>query len=116
MYFAAPSASPNDLTAENISSTSISIYWSPLPRELLNGELTHYSIEVQELDTNTTMKLTAVATEVVLDYLHPFYTYYISVSAVTVLPGPYTEQLSIRTLEDGMCVANNYDFQELAGV
>ena len=116
MYFAAPSASPNDLTAENISSTSISIYWSPLPRELLNGELTHYSIEVQELDTNTTMKLTAGATEVVLDSLHPFYTYYISVSAVTVLPGPYTEQLSIRTLEDGMCVANNYDFQELAGV
>ena len=32
--------------------------------------------------------------------LHPFYTYNISVSAVTVAAGPYTEPYTIRTLED----------------
>ena len=92
---------PSNLTVQQVLSSSISLSWSSLELEELNGELSHFSIEIMEQETNSSMHRTSTTTEVTIDFLHPFYTYRIRVSAVTVLPGPYTAELFIETLEDG---------------
>ena len=33
--------------------------------------------------------------------LHPYYSYFFTVTTVTVDEGPYSEGISVRTLEDG---------------
>ena len=43
---------------------------------------------------STTTSITAAA-------LHPYYTYSFTISAVTVGEGPYSQPLSLQTLEDG---------------
>ena len=43
---------------------------------------------------STTTSITATA-------LHPYYIYSFTISAVTVGEGPYSQPLSLRTLEDG---------------
>lgn len=97
----APSVPPKNLTIKQVLSRSITLEWLAPEPEQLNGELTHYLIYVTEQETNSSNRLLSTANEVVLDFLHPHYTYSISVSAVTILPGPYTEEVSITTLEDG---------------
>ena len=47
------------------------------------------------------MTLTSQTTSIVVQSLHPHYTYQCAVSAVTVSEGPYTETVAIETLEDG---------------
>ena len=55
-----------------------------------------------ELDTGLNLSINVLMeTGYSVGSLHPFYTYNISVSAVTVAAGPYTEPYTIRTQEDG---------------
>ena len=93
------------MTIRHVLSQSISLEWIAPEQEELNGELSHYIIHLLEQDSNTVRDLFSTTSEMVLDFLHPFYTYSISVSAVTVLPGPYTREITVRTLEDGKCVS-----------
>lgn len=90
------------MSVEQVSSHSISLSWASPYQEQLNGELTHYIVAILEQDTNTSTHTISTSTGAVLDFLHPFYTYAIRVSAVTVLPGPYSPELSITTLQDGI--------------
>ena len=46
-------------------------------------------------------QLTSVTTSVDAADLHPYYTYTITVSAVTIGEGPYSSAISLQTLEDG---------------
>ena len=92
----------------HIRSTSINIQWlSPEPEEL-NGELAYFIVNVLEEDTNTSMDAISTSTQLNLESLHPFYVYLISVSAVTILPGPSTIGIRVKTLEDGMFVICTY--------
>ena len=54
-----------------------------------------------EEETMRQFQLMSTATTVVASTLHPYYTYSFTVSAVTVGEGPYSQPLSIQTLEDG---------------
>jgi len=54
-----------------------------------------------EEETNTELPATSTSSLYTLELLHPFYTYRISVAAVTVLPGPYSEEITVQTLEAG---------------
>ena len=54
-----------------------------------------------EEDTGTSYSTNALAAlEHTIGALHPFYTYTFSVSAVTLAAGPYTDDYSVKTLED----------------
>ena len=46
-------------------------------------------------------QLMSTTTSVTATALHPYYTYSFTISAVTVSEGPYSQPLSLRTLEDG---------------
>lgn len=87
---------------QEVLATSIGITWTSPEEDELNGQLTHYVVEILELDTGASTHITSILPEVVLNSLHPFYTYRIHVAAVTVSPGPHSEALEITTLEDGM--------------
>ena len=98
----APSTAPVNVTVRQVLSRSISLEWAPPEQEQLNGELTHHTVHVVELETNSTKDIVSPTSEVVLSFLHPYYTYSIRVSAVTILQGPYTDELIVVTSEDGM--------------
>ena len=46
-------------------------------------------------------QLMSTTTSVTATALHPYYTYSFTISAVTVGEGPYSQSLSLQTLEDG---------------
>lgn len=99
----APSAPPENVTVVQITSTSLTLQWITPQEDQLNGVLSRYIIELLEIDTNTSSNISASTdTELRLEPLHPFYTYRLRVLAVTVLPGPYSEEVFATTLEDGM--------------
>ena len=58
-------------------------------------------MRIFEEETNTEFSAISASTLYTSELLHPFYTYRISVTAVTVLPGPYSEEITVQTLEAG---------------
>ena len=96
----APGAAPIALTAENISSQAVFLSWLPPPAELQNGIIQEYKVDVIEMDTNMRIYFKSLSTKMTLEHLHPYYTYQISVAAVTVTVGPYAT-MTVTTLEDG---------------
>ena len=84
-----------------LSSTSISLSWSPPPLDDQNGIIREYRISITEDETGDVMSLTSSSTSVTVTSLHPYYTYRCSVSAYTVDIGPATSESTVRTLEDG---------------
>ena len=98
----APGAAPTMLTASNITATSVTLSWEPPESDLQNGVIRHYLIQVFEYQTGNNLTYQATAhTVFTVGDLHPFYTYSLSVQAVTVAAGPLSVSQSISTLEDG---------------
>ena len=83
------------------SSTSIQVSWNPPLAELQNGQITEYRISLVELDTGRELSYVSVTTSILIQFLHPSYTYECTVSAYTVSEGPYSETINVMMLEDG---------------
>ena len=61
-----------------------------------------YHINISVAETRSVFQLTSETTTQNISGLHPYYTYTLSVAAVTIGPGPYGLVLTIRMPEDGM--------------
>lgn len=87
-----------------LSSTLISLHWSPPPSIHINGMLQYYIVNVTE--TNTGKKWTFIAVDSVLRVgsLHPDYVYEFAVTARTIGNGPYSQPRTVKTREDGKTV------------
>ena len=96
-----PSSAPIHLQGHAINSTAIQVQWEPPPLVDQNGVIHGYSINVSVAETGSSFQLTAGTNAVNISALHPFYTYTITVAAVTIGPGPYGLPLSIQTPGDG---------------
>ena len=90
-----------DIRALNVQSQLIELAWSPPPLYAHNGEIAHYIISYDELQTGQNSSILSFNTVVTLGNLHPFYNYTITVAAYTVATGPSSTPLHIQTLEDG---------------
>ena len=97
----APTSAPANISGHAVDSTSISISWSPPPFEDQNGIIRHYVINITELETGITFSRVSLTTFIPLYNLHPFYRYSVTVTAVTVGPGPATILFTVQTREDG---------------
>ena len=97
----APTAPPLGLSGFARNSDSISLSWTPPLLAERNGMIRHYLINATEVDTGNVYGHVSLNTNFTLFSLHPYYTYMITVSAVTVAPGPATSPISIRTDQDG---------------
>ena len=86
-----------------LTSTLITIMWSPPPVEHINGIIDNYLVEVTEVITNNTWVFYAGRmTSINVGPLHPYYTYRCRVSASTTGPGPYTAFFYVNSGEAGM--------------
>lgn len=97
----APSAAPIGLTGLAQSSDSIYLSWSPPVISERNGVIQHYLVNVTELETGNMHGHISPRTNFTLFSLHPYFSYSITVTAVTVSPGPPTSPVVIRTEQDG---------------
>ena len=61
-----------------------------------------YLVNISVAETGSLFQLTSVASGLNISGLHPFYTYTITVAALTIGPGPYGAVLTIQLPEDGM--------------
>ena len=97
-----PSSAPVSLQGSAVNSTTIQLQWEPPPLADQNGVIRSYIINISVAETRSVFQLTSEATAWNISNLHPYYTYTITVAAVTVGPGPYGVALTIRMPEDGM--------------
>ena len=100
-----PTNSPQNVTAVSFSSTAINVTWEDVPPIDRNGMITTYEVLYDPLETFGQILSRGIinATElfVLLDNLHPFVSYSISVRAYTRLgSGPYSDIVIETTLED----------------
>ena len=100
-HISAPTAPPFSLHVANVTASSALLSWLPPPPVHHNGLIRDYTINATEVNSGELFILTSQYTNITLDFLHPFYTYTLSVSAVTVLVGPFSDPLIFTTKEAG---------------
>lgn len=66
-----------------------------------NGIIDEYHVNITEDETGTWFEEITNQTQLTVYGLHPFYTYYYSVTAVTVDKGPHSAVVFVVTEEDG---------------
>ena len=93
-----------------VNSRALSLTWSPPPPEDQNGIIRNYLVNISVVESGEHFyQLTSNATVLVVDELHPYYTYSCIVAALTVGTGPFTEVTTVQLPEDGM--PNNIDIK-----
>ena len=96
-----PSASPGNITVVEITSHSVSLMWIPPARELQNGIIIGYIINVTVEDTGEMYRLYSNTTNITATLI-PFTMYTMVVTAENnVGTGPYSEVVSIQSEEAG---------------
>lgn len=85
-----------------VRSTYVELNWNAPDPSKHNGVIRFYTVLVIEEETGSNTSFTSTSTQITVTSLHPFYTYQISVAAVTVSAGPYSPPVTLQTLEDGM--------------
>ena len=75
--------------------------WDIIAVENHNGILRHYLISVLETETGEIDLYSALTTHLNISRLHPYYTYTCMVAAVTNRVGPFSQNVSIITPQDG---------------
>ncbi len=98
-FLTAPIAAPESLAVTDVTSKSVKLSWLPPNKELTNGVIRNYVIEIRETNTGMNFSKTSVHLTHVVGDLHPYYTYHFSIYAVTVSTGPLTPPLIATTLE-----------------
>ncbi len=84
-----------------MTSDSASLSWLPPARS--NGVIRHYLLFFDEKDTGFNRTVLAHSnTNFVVGGLHPYYTYHLSIHAVTIATGPPSTVLILQTLQDGI--------------
>ena len=101
----APNDSPQNVSATSFSSTTIDVSWEEVPPADRNGLIITYEVLFEPLETfgQLTISETRNTTNIsiVLDNLHPFVEYSVSVRAYTSEgSGPYSDVIMETTQQD----------------
>ena len=102
LIHAAPNSPPQNLMVTALTPYSITLTWSAPPQQNQNGVIREYRINITEVETGRELNYSTAATSLTVPSLHPYYTYECGVSAYTIAYGPYTEEFTVMTLEDGV--------------
>ena len=95
-----PSGTPGSIDAQPIDSRTLLLAWEPPAEEEQNGIIREY-FNISAAETSDEFQYRATNTTVIVEDLHPHYTYSFVISAVTIGPGPYSEAYTIQMPEDG---------------
>ena len=99
---AVPSGTPTNVQGVAISSTSIRLTWEPPQPGDQNGVIQAYNITITEVVTGRMMyfRESGIDSILIVNFLHPYYTYQCSISAETIGPGPAVN-ISVTTHQGG---------------
>ena len=105
-----PATPPQNVQTMAPSSTEIMVTWEEVPEIDENGIIINYEVRFQPLEFTETLTTSSVNTSnltVVISSLQEYVQYNISVRAYTsVGPGPYSDPVTERTLEDRKLVSS----------
>ncbi len=98
-----PSGPPQDLEGTALSANGIEIAWTAPKPEDQNGILKNYFITVTEAETGTIIEFENDPIELflIVNSLHPYYTYQCSVVAATVVGAGPAMEVTVVTHEQG---------------
>ena len=101
-YSAAPVGSPRNISIDVVGSMAISVTWEPPLAEDQNGFIASYVIQLYNTVTGQTVlyRREGHHSQFVIDTLHPYYEYDVSIAAETVAIGPFSTPQRVLTLED----------------
>ena len=97
----APNEAPPNLSGYAVNSSTIVLTWDTIAVENHNGILRHYLVSVLETETGEIDLYSIDSTQLNISRLHPYYTYTCVVAAVTNRVGPFSQNVSIITPQDG---------------
>ena len=103
-----PISAPISLQGNAVNSTTIQLQWEPPPSADQNGVIRSYLINISVAETGSSFQQTLETTALYISNLHPYYTYTLTVAAVTIGPGPYGQELTVQMPEDGMDSCNSH--------
>ena len=102
-----PSGEPQSVEAVAVSPTSIRLTWNPPLDEYQNGVIRSYHIKLTALEEDgetTSFETDGLTNIFILNSLHPYYLYSITVAAFTVGLGPHVT-VEERTHPEGQYIA-----------
>ena len=75
--------------------------WSSPPLIDINGIIRNYVIRIRERETSRVWISQVTNPHANFSSLHPYYNYECEVAAQTIATGPYTDPVSVQTMEAG---------------
>ena len=101
-FSAAPSSGPISIEAASLSPYNIEVHWEPPSIQDQNGNILSYHISVTHITSGKgqTFEISGDILYFSGNNFHPYYTYSITVHAVTVSIGPGTT-VNVTTMEAG---------------
>jgi len=96
----APTGAPTNPQTFLVTAESARLVWSPPIPGSENGIIRGYHINLTEINTTRQWEFFSVNTELLLDFLHPHYTYQCMIAAVTIKVGPFTPAFNFTTSEE----------------
>ena len=96
-----PSAPPTFIQVTAVDSETLLLSWSPLAPEHQNGIIRGYVINITAIESGQQLQFTSNTTSLVIDDLHPYYTYNCIVAAFSIGTGPFSEISRVQLPEDG---------------
>ena len=102
-FVVAPSRPPGSVTASVHGSTTVKVWWQPIPQQYRHGEVLYYIIRVHATVSGVTTEIQASGSLVTVSSLRPYTNYTVEVAAYTVALGPFsTPPTPVRADQDGM--------------
>ena len=102
LIHAAPSTAPLYISTADVMSTQLTLLWLPPENSERNGVVRSYLILLTSINTeiSSSYNTSGNSTSLLIESLHPTYSYVIMVAAVTILQGPYSDLIHVTMEED----------------
>ena len=98
----APTGSPRNVTVTLLDSSRVECRWLPPSTEDVNGVVTGFVSRVTGQDSNELIEQQTNATNILVNNLHPFYSYVFTVAALTEAGlGPFSPVVDFQMLTAG---------------
>ena len=102
-YSPVPVGSPEITAATAVDPMTIQVSWNPPRPDEQNGIIGYYIVNVTGTHPRMgeSFQQNCYSVSCNITHLYPYQTYQLTVSAVTIGPGPYSEVYTVTTLEAG---------------
>ena len=100
-YLVESSDVPQNVSVFASSPTVALLKWLPPPDEHHNGIIVSYNVHITGTNSDEEIDLTTHDLQLIVEDLHPFYSYEFSVAAFTIAVGPFSDPVVQQMPEAG---------------